>query len=296
MNLSADPRKVAHYLRFSLQCRVPIPQRFTVDIAEKFRAAANSRIPQGVKSFALLGKQEDRPEGVVGQHRHAFFLPTAEDSNLPGLLTDVHIWCPMGFTRAEVDLFLKVRRLGWRDHRYPANPVLVAMAMQPPADTAISTPHRQKPSRTWRSATPFVPALHFYTGSKDKPRFKVAATPEKQIVDAVRTSGVTTACTVHRLRFSNQRPHGLARSESLTPQLAWDIVRAPAETDIFNGGVETKTHRNGSDERDRGLHHRIGFMLELEFDEPVILPQPAFGHSCHFGLGLFQPMINPATT
>ena len=288
-NLSYERKKVARYLRFSLQCRVPIPQRFTVDIAEKFRSAANSYIKEGVKSFALLGKPEDRPDGVEGDHQHAFFLPTSENSSPPGFLTDVHIWCPMGFTRAEVDLFLKVRRLGWKDHRYPANPVLVAMGMEPAADAIISTPYRKDPSRIWRSASPFVPALHFYTGSKDKPRLKKGATPEEQLVNTVRKAGINTGCTVRRLRMSNQEPHGLTHSDDLPPQLAWDIVRAPADTNAFDGGVATKTHQNGSDDSPIGYHRRIGFMLELEFDEPVILPRPAFGHSSHFGLGLFVP-------
>jgi hypothetical protein len=29
--------------------------------------------------------------------------------------------------------------------------------------------------------------------------------------------------------------------------------------------------------------------FEIAFDEPVVLPVPALGHSCHFGLGLFVP-------
>jgi hypothetical protein len=32
--------------------------------------------------------------------------------------------------------------------------------------------------------------------------------------------------------------------------------------------------------------------FEIEFVEPVALPVPAFGHSCHFGLGLFQPIMS----
>jgi hypothetical protein len=32
--------------------------------------------------------------------------------------------------------------------------------------------------------------------------------------------------------------------------------------------------------------------FEIEFVEPVSLPVPAFGHSCHFGLGLFLPIMD----
>jgi len=33
--------------------------------------------------------------------------------------------------------------------------------------------------------------------------------------------------------------------------------------------------------------------FEIEFEAPVSLPLPAFGHSCHFGLGLFVPVETP---
>ncbi len=287
-NLSEDLNKVAHYLRFSLQCRVPIPWRFAVDIAEKFRAAANSYISEGVKSFALLGKMEDRPEEARGDHQHAFFLPTAEDPTLPGCLTDVHIWCPFGFTRAEVDVLLKVRRLGWKDHRFPANPVLVAMAKEPPKEARIST-SAHPPSRVWRSATPFVPPLHFYTGTKEKPKLKAGAAPEKQLMDALRASGITTSCQVHRLRHDNKSAHSLSRCDDEHRMPFWDVVRAPAESDALDGGYEARTHHGSSENPSRRHQRRIGFMFELEFAEPVVLPQPSFGHSCHFGLGLFVP-------
>jgi hypothetical protein len=75
-NPSPAPR-IARYLRFSLQCRIPIPLRFTVPLAEQFRAAAIwhfSKIAgNGTSSFALSG--HDKPADVQGEHQHAFYLP-----------------------------------------------------------------------------------------------------------------------------------------------------------------------------------------------------------------------------
>lgn len=46
-------------------------------------------------------------------------------------------------------------------------------------------------------------------------------------------------------------------------------------------------HDSGS--KDIGFTRRFGYLLELEFDQPVTLPKPAFGKDAHFGLGQFEP-------
>lgn len=284
----SDGPKVARYLRFSLQCSVPIATKFTVTLAELFRAAANHHLckvhGQGVKSPALLGK--DVPEG----HQHAFYLPLAQDHSL----TDFHVWCPMGLTRAEVDVLLRIRRLSWGNGRFPVNPVLTAMGMEPPADAKLAVGDQTvQPlrSRIWRSETPFVPPLHFYRGDKSNPKVKANATPEHQLVVCLRQAGLDKPVAIERLpAFQTElteEPQG-----SLPPMPAWDIVRAPEGDDLasmpFDQAIEVATHQNSSDSS-RARHRRIGFFLQLTFDELVTLPMPSFGHSSHFGLGLFVP-------
>ena len=288
-SLSDDPRKVAHYLRFSLQCRVPIPQRFTVDIAERFRTAALSYIGDGRTSFALHGKP-DRPDM---QHQHAFYLPMAMNTSQPGMLTDLHVWCPFGFTREESDVLLRVHRLRWGSGRYPANPVLVGMAMEPPPGVPVATGSRKLVSCVWRSATPFVPPLHFYRGSRDSRKIKANALPEKQLVECIRRVGVDAAVRVKRLHPSATAAHELITSDAAPPMPAWDVVRVPEEdsaTEVFQDAVETDAHRNSSDQSSHTRARRVGFLLEMEFETPVGLPLPSYGHSAHFGLGLFVPL------
>lgn len=280
----SDGPKVAHYLRFSLQCRVPIPQRFTVDISERFRAAANSYVREGVQSYALLGKPE-RPDTP---HHHAFFLPIAADLNQPGMLTDLHIWCEHGFTREEVDVMLRVRRLPWGSRRYPVNPVLIAMAMEPPDGTPIATRRGKLASRIWRSVTPFVPSLHFYRGTRKNPKVKANASPEMQLADCLRRAGVEASVTIRRLQPSATSAYGLNASDTVPPMSAWEIVRAP---DVFEHGVEASVHQASSDSAPASHDRRIGFFFEIEFEQPQPLPLPALGHSCHFGLGLFAPVV-----
>lgn len=73
---------------------------------------------------------------------------------------------------------------------------------------------------------------------------------------------------------------------------AWDLVRVPDEDDIsalpFDQAIEVATHQNSSSPR-KAHSRRIGFFMQLIFDEQVALPMPTFGHSAHFGLGLFVP-------
>lgn len=290
----SDGPKVAHYLRFSLQCRVPIASKFTVTLAELFRASANHHLCKAhgdhACSPALLGK--DAPPG----HHHAFYLPMAHDTTMPRMLTDLHLWCPMGLTRAEVDVLLRIRRLSWGKGRYPVNPVLVAMGNEPPDDVRFGRgePAKLRPrSRVWRSATPFIPSGHFFTGGKSKPRLKANASPEAQLCRALRDSGVTQAATIQRLPAFQHPSVGSVPRDAIPPMPDWDIVRAPEGDELdampFDQAVEAIAHQNSSDEH--GTHHRrVGFFLQIIFDEDVALPQPSFGHSAHFGLGLFVPV------
>jgi hypothetical protein len=43
------------------------------------------------------------------------------------------------------------------------------------------------------------------------------------------------------------------------------------------------------------MEQRVGGLFEIEFVGPVALKQPAFGYSCHFGLGLFVPAAQAVT-
>ena len=163
---SAGP-KVAHYLCFSLQCRVPLLPKFIVPLSEKFRAAANHHLcrvhGEGTPSFALLGHAKERPDDAKGDHQHAFYLPMSARNAAEGFLSELHVWCPYGFTQAEIEILLRINRLDWGGGKYPVRPVLTAMSNEPPSDAPFST--GRTASCVWRSASPFVPPRYFYRGS-----------------------------------------------------------------------------------------------------------------------------------
>jgi CRISPR-associated protein Csb2 len=282
---SAGP-KVAHYLCFSLQCRVPLLPKFIVPLSEKFRAAANHHLcrvhGEGTPSFALLGHAKDRPDDAKGDHQHAFYLPMSARNAAEGFLSELHVWCPYGFTQAEVEILLRINRLDWGGGKYPVRPVLTAMSKEPPSDAPFST--GRTASCVWRSASPFVPPRYFYRGSSNKLTLKVKDQPEYQLIECLKAAGITTAGEIRRLSLPGRNPHD--------GQAQWDIVRTPESEDpILNGTANVPVHRPSSS---GGLRkeRRVGMFFEIEFVQPVALPVPAFGHSCHFGLGLFQPIMS----
>lgn len=236
-----DNAIVAHFLRFSLQCRIGIPRKFVVSLAEQFR---NQAIRQhGDKTFALSG--HNPPPDLTGDHQHAFYLPTPDAAG--DFLTELNVWCRYGFNRREVEALMRARVLRWADARYPVRPVLLEVQRDLPSVAA---------SRTWRSLTPFVPPRFWYRRKVADGNLKRADAPEVQLARCLRDAGIAATAVARRLQDAKQ----------------WEVCKLHVP--------------KGEVMRDR----RIGVSFELEFDEPQILPFPALGHSCHFGVGLFVPV------
>ncbi|MGD0816504.1 MAG: type I-U CRISPR-associated protein Csb2 [Verrucomicrobiota bacterium] len=278
--------KVAHYLCFSLQCRVPLLPKFIVPLSEKFRAAANHHLCRvhgdGTSSFALLGHAKDCPDDAKGDHQHAFYLPMSARNDAEGFLSELHVWCPYGFTQAEVEILLRINRLDWGGGKYPVRPVLTAMSKEPPSDAPFST--GKTASCVWRSVSPFVPPRYFYRGNSGKRTLKVKDQPEYQLIECLKGAGITTAGEIRRVSLPGRNLYD--------GQAQWDIVRTPESEDpILNDTASIPVHRPGSGGA-IGKERRVGMFFEIEFVEPVALPVPALGHSCHFGLGLFLPIMD----
>ena len=276
--------KAAHYVCFSLQCRVPLLPKFIVPLSEKFREAANSHLckvhGESASSFALLG-HGDRPPDAVGDHQHAFYLPMLRKDARSEGLKELHIWCPYGFTQAEVEILFRVQRLDWGSGRYPVRPVLTALSKTPPDDAPFAID--KTASKLWRSASPFVPPRYFFRRHGGRVTLKEKDRPERQLAECLKAAGVTVPGEIRRYplvngEMRNDKPH-------------WEIVRAElGEADAAGASlVSVSVHRNGSNKR-RSMEQRVGMFFEIEFEAPVSLPIPAFGHSCHFGLGLFVPV------
>jgi CRISPR-associated protein Csb2 len=274
--------KVAHYLCFSLQCRVPILSKFIVPLSEQFRAAANFHLckvyGERTPSFALFG--HERPPDAKGDHQHAFYIPMAKEDDESGFLSDLHIWCPYGLTQAEIEILLRINRLNWGSGRYPVRPVLTALSKEPPSDAPFSAGKTK--SKLWRSASPFVPPRYFYRREGNKVTLKEKDRPERQLAHCLKAAGISVPGEIRRYplvngEMRNDKPH-------------WEIVRAELGEENGASLVSVPVHRNSSNKQ-RSMEQRVGMFFEIEFEAPVSLPIPALGHSSHFGLGLFVPAV-----
>ena len=280
---SAGP-KVAHYLCFSLQCRVPLLPKFIVPLSEGFREEASRHLRnthgKDAPSFAFFGHPDHRPSDAVGDHQHAFYLPMSAPGDSSGFLSNLHIWCPYGFTQAEIEILLRINRLNWGSGKYPVRPVLSALAKEPPRNEPFST--GRTASRIWRSASPFVPPRYFYRRDGNRLTLKTKDQPEFQLIECLRALGIKTAGEVRRIPLDSE--------QTATGQPLWEIVRTPVEEEEhFRDATNVSVHRPGSSAT-RGRERRVGVFFEIEFKELVALRVPALGHSSHFGLGLFQPI------
>jgi CRISPR-associated protein Csb2 len=241
-----DPdRVIAHFLEFSLQCRISVPTKHVVSIANLFRADAirNHAEP----SFALSGR--DPPDGLDANHHHAFYLPVPDVSG--NSLELLRVWCLHGFTQREVNALLSVGPLRWAGRRFPVRPVLLRMSPDRPALEC---------SARWQSLTPFVPPL-FWHRKKAGP-IRAGQTPESQIVRCLRKNQGPYECGVTRL--------------SRAGKVDWEVCKVHLPPATPNSRAEPES--------------RVGLRFQLDFPRAVALPFPAFGHSCHFGLGQFVPV------
>jgi CRISPR-associated protein Csb2 len=246
-------RIIAHYLEFSLHCRVPVPTDFTVSLASLFREAAYKRYCNGRSdrpaSFALMG--HDKPSSVTGDHQHAFYLPQPNASGQ--FIERIHVSCVYGFTQAEVDAMLAVESLRWAAGRFPARPVLERMSRELPLSEG----------RDWISLTPFVPPRWWLRKKVASRQVKPNDCPDQQLRRALQDAGISAPCTVEPIR------------RSAAGQAEWKAC---------------KVHLSESNKKAMEPDHRFGFRFRVAFEVPQRLPFPALGHSAHFGLGQFRPM------
>jgi CRISPR-associated protein Csb2 len=107
------------------------------------------------------------------------------------------------------------------------------------------------PARRWRSATPFLPPLRHRRGR------------DETCVEQQAIACVEEVCGRRPARVESlSGPGGLG---SVSPVLA---------------------HEYGTGSRRWTLTRRLGFWLDLAFDEPVVLDRPV-GADAHFGTGQF---------
>jgi CRISPR-associated protein Csb2 len=213
-------------------------------------------------SANLSGK--DREGRYLKSHGHAFYLPTAEESDRSRIdhLT-VHV--PAGFTRDEIAALDELRGLRFHEADYR----LLLTGLGTPADfhcPLFTT------SRTWASSTPFVATKH--------PRQRGARRDPRAFFDPV---AVATFLAASFPEHWGQREDLVQRSA--TPPV-FESVPNPVAAGLMRFRP-LQFHRGRNRPGDDGFSRPFG-AFRLRF--PIQVQGPlCLGYGSHFGLGLFLP-------
>jgi CRISPR-associated protein Csb2 len=253
---------------------LPIAELARRTVMGIFRRIEERGIPPGK---LLLGTELPRSEVFSGKdatgrflqgHRHAYYLPTDEDDD--GRIDHLTIVASMGFGPPEMRVLDALRKLK-REDGDPLNLVLLAMGQT----AEIYAPKLLGPSQVWISATPFIAT-----------RFPKANGQKRDPAELLGTE--------NQRKFARQvLMEEIQRERPELPE--------PIEVDFLNGEHRCSAHglrpiqfkRYRQKRGDDGGRRPAG-VFKIVFPEPVLGPI-CFGHSSHFGMGLFIPKQKAAT-
>ncbi len=260
-------------VRYALDSRVLPLLTETLRVAEAARRALMSwhgRLTEsdGIRgrSDTLSGKDESGTR-LIG-HSHAYYLPTDEDRD--GRLDHLTVYAARGFDRDEQRALdhlreLRVDQVG--EDRHPLRLLLLGMGT---LDEYKSGPLRA--AQVWVSATPYLATRFAKTRGRDRIDL---GSPEAR-----------TAFLIEDLREQLKVTLPDVNAEQVQIEPVWDANRVFKIANRWRPIQFKRYRRKASD--DGGL--RLAGAFRLKF--PIEIQGPiAIGHSSHFGMGLFLPLI-----
>lgn len=258
----------AQVVRFALSSKVLPLVKDTLrwgDLARKSAMAQFGRQNKGAKSPKLSGK-DARGKPMKG-HQHAFYLPTDEDGD--GRLDHLTIWTPGELNVKEFQALVSIATLNLGGAR---EKVQLAYQAHGSVRDFVGVSSLFGKSKHWRSLTPYVLTRHIkFRGPKDKNgRKRIVDSPEDQIKREV------------VLRW----PHD--------PDLIKTEIKGPREriAPMQKGRSSGVRPFDFFRYRQSGSTGGGAFNFEIEFEEPVRGRPMALGFACHYGLGLFVPVLD----
>ncbi len=243
----------------------------TLAVAEAFRTAlmgqfqrschrqkyGHARKPYQERFWSEVLSGKDADGQSLQQHRHAFYLPTAEGSD-PRWITHVTVAAGGGFGPSEVAACNALRRLETEDESPELRVQLVGLGNRQDFHARLLDE-----ACVWVSATPFV----------------VTRFPKKRGTKRDRPEDYASpgAFVRHVLRQELQRRSDLPPLASIVEE---EFLGVP-------GLRAMQFRRSRKKQGDDGGRRPTG-VFRLTFTAPVAGPL-CLGHSSHFGLGLFLP-------
>ncbi|QOJ00746.1 MAG: type I-U CRISPR-associated protein Cas5/Cas6 [Phycisphaeraceae bacterium] len=275
--------------RFALDSTVLPPVTETLHVAEAARRALMSihgRLTADNghrgRSDVLSGKDADG--SPLNGHRHAYYLPADEDGD--GRLDHLTVFAAGGFDPNVLHAFEQLRSIsGPRSglDGEPRHPLRVVLLGTGPgrSNTKDATPRSPVAcSKVWVSATPYL--VSRYPKTRGTRRVDLS-TP------AARVSYIRNDL-VDCLRSARPDLEPLTGSIAIEP--ITDELGRPVLTPTGGGPADLRPlqfkrfRRKPSDDGGR----RLAGAFRITFPEPVMGPI-APGHSSHFGMGLFLPLV-----
>lgn len=213
------------------------------------------------------GIRDERRQEIMGtggarsEHRHAHWIPVPASAERGAPVTSMLVWVPDGLQPEELRALLAndLRTVsgkrggadGYQIRGFPELELLFQAAG--PVEQVI--PQLCKPSRRWRSLTPYLPVRH----------------RKRESVDEFITADVRAEL--------NYRPGGTGEVT---------VTRIEPGTRILDHWASEFRRRRTKERLTDSRASRPGLGLRLEFAEPVGGPL-VLGQLSHFGFGLFEP-------
>ncbi len=251
--LVTDTLRVAEAVRHALMTR------FQRHCHRRQYGHANRPYQELFRSEVLAGKDADGQ--ALREHRHAYYLPTAEGD--PRWITHVTVTAADGFGADEVAALNALRTLRLADESPELRVQLVGLGNQQDFRAPLLGE-----STVWISATPFVVTRYPKRRGTKRDRPEHYATPRD--------------FAAHVLREE------LDRLRARRPDLPAVIAVEPLEGLGPAGALRPIQFQRFRQKRGDDGGRRPNGAFRLTFAAPVHGPL-CLGHSCHFGLGLFLP-------
>jgi len=280
--VSSQPRP--QVIRFALDSTVLPLSTHTLPVAEVARR----------NLMGILGRQLERINGSRGNsrlfsgksdagvvatgHGHAFYLPTDEDND--GRLDHLTLVASDGFGPDELRAIDSLREIKSHDREESGHPLRVMLlGMGSLADYRSGHHGPLGPAREWVSTTPFIAQRHPKKNGTQRDPAGWLTSPEAFV----------TAMLREELRRLIERHPELASvdldSIGIAPEMENGVFRLGPQQ---RRPLEFKRFRQ---KRGDDGGRRLCGSFRLTFPKSITGPI-ALGHSCHFGLGLFVPMMD----
>jgi CRISPR-associated protein Csb2 len=237
----------------------PLPRiEEAVRVGEALRAAVMGIAKRLLGEDAIPRELSGHDLAEDNRHGHAFWLPDADSH---GVITHVLVHAPSGFSSEAIAALSALKNIRCAQ----GEPLRVMLEGAGAANLFQGLTSLTGESTVWRSVTPYLHPWHL-----KKP---VLRSPE----------------ALHEALLAQLRKEWHARGEDLA-----EIIDFRELPDRDFGGRRLKPLHYRRFRSKRGLVQpdKLGRLLEVRFAAPVRGPL-ALGFACHFGMGLFQPVLEP---